>query len=313
MEISLVISKLLPVIVIIALGWGLKHFNFLNEENNSFLKKLIVNVGLPAVIFISFLRVSITPSLVLFIPGIFLINLLLLGGGKLVAPFIGGKYTPFLFTGFEYGMFAVAVFSAGYGPESVSYLAIIDLGHELFIWFVFVTIFMAISGKKQSPGETLKSFIRSPIIAAIFLGILGNLLQIKNYFGMNPVFNGLLASLEMLMSITAPLILISIGAGISLSHAGILFAAKITALRMPIVAALSLILGKFVIRNLLNLPFAYEAALFTLFIAPPPFIIPMFMPDENTEEKGIINTTLTFYTLAALVMFVVYFSIHPVI
>jgi malate permease and related proteins len=313
METSLVISKLLPVIVIIALGWGLKHFKFLNEEHNSFLKKLIVHVCLPAVILISFLRISITASLILFIPGIFLINLLLLAGGKFAARFIGGKYTPFLFTGFEYGMFAVAVFAAGYGQESVSYLAIIDLGHELFIWFVFVTILLAISGKKQSPGATLKSFLRSPIIIAIFLGILGNLLQLEEYLGMNPVFSGTVATLEMLMSLTAPLILISIGAGISLSREGILFAAKITALRMPIVAVLSLILGKFVIRNLLNLPFAYEAALFTLFIAPPPFIIPMFMPDEDSEEKGLINTTLTFYTLIALVLFVVYFSINPVI
>ena len=61
----------------------------------------------------------------------------------------------------------------------------------------------------------------------------------------------------------------------------------------------------------MGLPFAYEAALFTLFIAPPPFIIPLYMSDEDADEKGVINTTLTFYTIVSLILFVIYFSFYP--
>jgi malate permease and related proteins len=313
MEVSLVISKLMPVILIIALGWVLKKVKFITDEGNNFLKKLIVNVGLPAVLFVSFLNMSMTMSLVFLIPGIFIINALLLLFGKFAGSFVGGKYSPFLFTGFEYGMFAIAVFTAAYGTESASYIAIIDLGHELFIWFVFVTVLLSVSGKKQTVKGTLTSFIKSPIILAITFGIIGNIFNLGEFITSNPISKGLLTTIEMLMSLTAPLILLSIGAGLSLSKSGISFAAKVTAIRMPIVLVLSYIIGKLILRNLLGLPFAYEAALFTLFIAPPPFIIPLFMPDNDALEKGVINTTLTFYTIVSLVLFVVYFSLNPVL
>ncbi len=313
MEVTLVISKLMPVILIIALGWVLRKFKFITDEGNAFLKKLIVNVGLPAVLFVSFLNMSMTMSLVFLIPGIFVLNALLLIFGKFAAHFVGGKYSPFLFTGFEYGMFAIAVFTAAYGTSSTSYIAIIDLGHEIFIWFVFVTILLSVSGKKHTVKDTLFSFIKSPIILAITFGIIGNALNLGEFINSNPAAKGLLTTIEMLMSLTAPLILLSIGAGLSLSKSGINFAVKVTAIRMPVVLVLSYLIGKFVLKNLLGLPFAYEAALFTLFIAPPPFIIPIFMPDTDLLERGIINTTLTFYTIVSLILFVVYFSFNPVL
>jgi malate permease and related proteins len=313
MEVSLVISKLLPVILIISLGWFLKRTKLISEDGNTFLKKLIVNVGLPAVMLISFMRMAITPSLILFIPGILLLNVLLLYIGKLASRYTGGKYSSFLFTGFEYGMFAIAVFTAAYGPESASYIAIIDLGHELFIWFIFVTVLLSVSGKKQSAAETVQSFIKSPIIIGIFIGILVNVLNFETVMEANPVSKGIITTIEMLMSLTAPLILISIGAGLTLSRAGLNFALKVTAIRLPIVLLLSFLVGRLILRNILNLPFAFEAAVFTLFIAPPPFIIPLFMSNEDAEERGIINTTLTFYTLVSLVLFVIYFSINPVL
>ncbi|MCD6396191.1 MAG: transporter [Spirochaetaceae bacterium] len=313
MEVSLVISKLMPVILIIALGWVLQKAKFITDEGNNFLKKLIVNVGLPAVLFVSFLNMSMTMSLVFLIPGIFILNALLLLFGKFAGSLVGGKYSPFLFTGFEYGMFAIAVFTAAYGTAATSYIAIIDLGHELFIWFVFVTFLLSVSGKKQTVKDTLSSFIKSPIILAITFGIIANVLNLEEFINSNPISKGLLTTVEMLMSLTAPLILLSIGAGLSLSKSGISFAVKVTAIRMPLVLILSYVIGKLILRNLLRLPFVYEAALFTLLIAPPPFIIPLFMPNNDAVERGVINTTLTFYTIVSLVLFVIFFAFNPVL
>ena len=313
MDVSLVISKLIPVIIIIILGWILRRVKLIEEEENTFLKKLIVNVGLPAVMFISFLRMTITPSLILIIPGIFILNIILLFTGKFISKLIGGKYSPFLFTGFEYGMFAIAVFTAAYGTSAASYIAIIDLGHELFIWFIFVTILLSVSGKKQNARQTIQSFVKSPIIIGIFLGIIGNIIHLEELINNEPVSMGIIRTIEMLMSLTAPLILLSIGAGLSLSGKGLKFALKVSAIRLPIVLILSFAIGKLILKNILRLPFGYEAALFTLFIAPPPFIIPIFMGKEDTIERGVINTTLTFYTIISLVLFLVYFSLHPVL
>ncbi len=313
MEVSLVISKLMPVILIIFLGWILRHTGIINNESNNFLKKLIVNVGLPSVMLISFMRMTITLSLVLFIPGIFALNILLFFLGKFVSPFTGGKYTPFLFTGFEYGMFAIAVFTAAYGQAASSYIAIIDLGHELFIWFVFVTLLLAYSGKKHTPRETLKSFAESPIILGIIAGIILNFLNIGEIINSNPITRGLFTTAEMLMSITAPLILLSIGAGLSLSRSGIRFAVKIISLRLPVVLVISYLTGNVLLGRVLGLPFAYEAAVFTLLISPPPFIIPLFMDNDDKEERGIINTTLTLYTIVSLILFITFFAFNPLL
>ncbi len=311
MEVALVISKLMPVILIIVLGWILRKTKLITDDGSTLLKRLIVNVGLPSVFFLSFLKMTITMSLIMFIPGMFLLNILLLFMGKGAAKITGGKYSPFLFTGFEYGMFAIAVFTAAYGASSASYIAILDVGHELFIWFVFVTVILATSNTKNTVGDTIRSFIKSPIIIAIILGFAGNLLGLEQIINSNPVLKGIETTIAMLMSLTAPLILLSIGAGLSLSRLGLSFAVKVTAIRLPIVLALIFLINKFIIREFMGLPFAYEAALFTLFIAPPPFIIPLYMSDEDADEKGVINTTLTFYTIVSLILFVIYFSFYP--
>jgi len=311
MEVTLVVSKLMPVILIIILGWVLRKIKLINDDGSTLLKRLIVNVGLPCVFFLSFLKMTITASLIMFIPGMFLLNVLLLFVGKGAAKITGGKYSPFLFTGFEYGMFAIAVFTAAYGASSASYIAILDVGHELFIWFVFVTVILATSNAKNTAGDTIRSFIKSPIIIAIVLGFAGNLLNLEQIINSNPVLKGIETTIAMLMSLTAPLILLSIGAGLSLSRLGLSFAVKVTTLRLPIVLALIFLINKFIIKELMGLPFAYEAALFTLFIAPPPFIIPLYMADKNSDEKGVINATLTFYTIVSLILFVIYFSFNP--
>ena len=51
-------------------------------------------------------------------------------------------YFPFLMTGFEYGMLGVSLFGSAYGLENIGYIAVADLGHELFIWFVFLALLL---------------------------------------------------------------------------------------------------------------------------------------------------------------------------
>jgi hypothetical protein len=53
-----------------------------------------------------------------------------------------------------------------------------------------------------------------------------------------------------------------------------------------------------------------EAALFTLLILPPPFIIPLYTrPDLPDEEKEYINNTLTLHTLASVAVYLIYFAL----
>lgn len=142
-DFGFIVSRLLPVLLLIGLGLLLRRTGVVKAEETGLIKKLIINAGLPAVLGLSFYRMDLDASLLAVIAGMFLLNILLYRFGRGVARLQGGVYTPFLYTGFEYGMFSVGLFATAYGADSLPYIAAVDLGHELFIWFVFVTLLVA--------------------------------------------------------------------------------------------------------------------------------------------------------------------------
>ena len=94
------------------------------------------------------------------------------------------------------------------------------------------------------------------------------------------------AALESLGAVTGPLILITIGAGLTFSRKDFGFALTTAAVRIPLVLGLAYLGAAILFRKVLSLSAPYEAALFTLLIAPPPFIIPLFMPAGTEVERG---------------------------
>jgi len=313
MQELLVLSKLIPVVLLILLGFIMKTTGVISKEGMDVIKKLIIDIGLPAVLFLSFLSADIELSFLLIIAGMFSLNILLLLFGNLWKGLnSGNKYTPFLFSGFEYGMFALGIFATAYGGENISYIAVIDLGHELFIWFVFVTVLLSVSGEKKSPGQVVSGFLTSPIIAAITAGLAGNFFGLKPVMDSNIFLSGIETTVSMVGGLTAPLILLSIGAGLEFSRRNLKFGISVVLIRTAAVLLLYWMLEP-IISRVMGLPFAYSAALFTLLTAPPPFIIPLFIPSGNTSERAEINSVLTLYTLSSLAIFMLFFSAHPVL
>ncbi|MFW6232042.1 MAG: hypothetical protein ACOC37_03205 [Spirochaetota bacterium] len=51
----------------------------------------------------------------------------------------------------------------------------------------------------------------------------------------------------------------------------------------------------------------------SLFILPPPYIVPLFMPAERATERVYVNNVLSVYTAVSLVIFIVYFALNPVL
>ena len=65
------------------------------------------------------------------------------------------------------------------------------------------------------------------------------------------------------------------------------------------------------IRGLLHLEKPFEIALFTLFILPPPFIIPLYIRPDLTGEKRYVNNVLTIYTIVSIGIFTLYLVLNP--
>jgi predicted permease len=308
-----IINRVLPILLLLFLGHWTRHSGFLNDELVDGLRKIVVNIALPAVVFVSFLTIELESSFLVLAVIIFglCVGLFILGRflGPRVQP--DHPYFRFLMTGFEYGMLGVSLFGSAYGLANIGIFAVVDLGHELFIWFAFLPLLLRERDGIQKAGDLLRSFLSSPVIMAILSSLLLNVLGVQEALYALPITGGVMATLGFLSNLTIPLILISVGYGIKLDRKGLGDASRLVVARLAILLPLAFLLNTFLIRNVLGLGKAYETALFTLLVLPPPFIIPLFMRPEMLEEERYVNNVLTLYTVVSIILFSAYFILNP--
>jgi predicted permease len=311
---SEIINRVLPIVLLISLGYLLRRKRFISDKGIDDLRKLIVNLALPAVLFLSFLQIELEVKFLFFIILTFSLCVILYGLGKLLEPHFGAdhEYFPFLMTGFEYGMLGISLYGSAYGLDKIGHIAIVDLGHELFIWFIFLALLIKKRDGIQNSRILLTSFLKSPVIIAILSGVLVNLLGVSELLYSLPVSGGVLVTLEYLGNLTVPLILIIVGFGINLDRDYIGEALSVTGLRLVLLLPLAVILSTFLVQRWMGLNEYFQAAIFTLLILPPPFIIPLFMHTEASKEKRYVNNVLTIYTIFTIVLFSLYFLRNPI-
>jgi predicted permease len=312
---TLIINRVLPIFLLLGLGYWLRRSQFIPEQTVADLRKIVVNLALPAVLFLSFLQMELHISYVLIFAAIFLLCVMLYIVGVEVAKHFGFShpYFPFLMTGFEYGMLGVSLFGGAYGLDQIGYIAVIDLGHELFIWFVFLALLLRRRDGLQNPGQLVGTFFRSPVIVGVLAGIALNVLGARQFLYEGAVAGGVIAGLGFLSNMTIPLILIIVGYGIRLDSRGLRDALPVIAIRLAVIIPIALLLNAILIRTILGLPHAFEVALFTLLILPPPFIIPLYMRVDTSEQREYVNNVLTLYTIVSIAVFTIYFVANPVI
>ena len=308
-----VVNQVLPILLLLALGALLRRTRLLSPEMVEGLKALVLTLGLPAVLFLSFLKVEFQANFfALFLATFGLcVGLLLLG--RLLRPALHEhrEYVPFLLSGFEYGMIGVSLFGSVYGLDAVGYIAVVDLGHEFYIWFALAPLLIIKRDGAGNPGAVLGMIVKTPVILAILLGIGLNLAGVGPALPGLPVVGGVVRTLDFLSRLTIPLILIIVGWGIHFEREGLRDVVVLVALRTAILVPLALVLNRVLISGLLSLGPAYEAAFFTLLILPSPFIIPLFIPAERAADRRFVNNVLTLHSLTSIAVFTVYVAAHP--
>jgi len=308
-----ILNRVLPILLLLFLGYWTRRSGFLSEAVVGGLQKVVVNLALPAVLFLSFLQVELKLSYVAIFVAIFLLCVVLYAVGRPLGARLAPEhpYFPFLMTGFEYGMLGISLYGSAYGLEKLGHIAVIGLGHEFFIWFVFLPLLLRARDGRQRPSDLIRSFLAAPVILAILAGIGLNLLGLKDVLPVWPVTGGVLATMEFLGNLTAPLILLIVGYGIQLDRSGLGDAARVVAVRLAVLIPVALVVNAVLIRGVLGLEKGFETAVFTLLILPPPFIIPIFMRQDLPDERRYVNNALMLYTLVTVAVFVVYFALNP--
>jgi hypothetical protein len=308
------LSRVLPVLLLVGLGVLIRRRGILSAPTIDDLRRLIVTITLPATLLGAFLRIDLEARHAVVVVSVFVacVAVLLAAPALRRAAGIGATSMPDLMAGFEAGMLGYALFGALFGMANLHHFAIVDIGQVLFVFFILVPVVARrASGQRPPLAETVGSFFRHPVILAILAGIGGSIIGLADTLDANPLGEALLTTIGLLAALTTPLIAIVLGYSTSLRLGALSDPARTLAVRLPVWIGLGIVFNVVVIDGLLGLGRLYQAAVMTMAILPPPFVVPLYMaralrhdPEHDPEHVYTVNTLslATLVTLAAIVV-----------
>jgi predicted permease len=304
-------SRVLPVLLLVGLGALFRRSGFLSAGAIDGLRKLVLNVTLPSALFLAFLRTGLEAQYAVIVISVFGACLLMLAVGPWLRRGVGvrSEAMPSLMAGFEAGMIGYALYSAIFGSEHLYRFAVVDLGQVLFVFFVLAPVVTRwASGQTPPLSATVEAFIKTPVIIAIVAGVAGSLLGVGEGLESNAITSAGLETLAMLAAVTTPAIAIVIGYSTSFSAGSLVDPAKTLLVRLPIWIAAAVLFNALVIEGWLGLDRLFAAAVMTMAVLPPPFVVPLFMARargrdvSDDPDHDYLANTLSLATVVTLVL-----------
>jgi malate permease and related proteins len=300
-------ARVLPVILLVGLGAVVRRLGLLAPATITDMRRFVLALTLPSALFLTFLRVELQAEYLPIVVLVFAacVAMLLAGGmlGRLAG--VRSPMTAPLLTGFEAGMVGYAIYGGVFGQENLYRFAIVDLGQVIFVFFVLATVLTRrATGRTPSLRTSAAAFLRTPVILAILAGVAGNAVGLGEALDASPLTASVLRAMELLGATTTPLIAIVIGYGMGLRPGSLGWPLRTVAVRLPAWIALGLAFNAVVIEGLLDLEPLFAAAVMTMAVLPPPFVIPLYMrADAADGERAYVTDTLAVATVATLITF----------
>jgi len=304
-----VFSKLLPILVLITVGYVLRRTRFVSEQVMEGLKKIAIGLALPVVIFLSLLRLDFKPSYIVLAFSVFLVSIALLCAGTGIGKLLHGNnpYISALFTGFENGMLGYGILAATFGQDSIYPIVIMDLGQTFFFSLIFIT-YMKVKNREissASPKNILKTFVTNPYIWVSVLAIALKVSGCTQFLADSLPVRGLLASLELLSGLATPLMCLSIGYGLKVSRKSFMHSLGIVALRLAVLMCTAVLFDHFIIKALLHLEGIFSISAYTMFLLPPFFVGALLIKKDATREREFALSTISIHIVIFLILYCV--------
>lgn len=223
------IQKTIVFLFFIFIGVLLK-VKFKSKEEISGIKKIILNLALPATIFIALLGIKVELHL-LILPLLALgLNLLLFFSMPLILPLMGiGKNTPeyrtakLLVPSLAPGLSSFPFILEFLGDEYLAKAAMSDLGNKVFVLFFLYLVAMnwhysLQSNQKKSGGTKLRPLIKAMISEPVNVFIAAALVLLAFGLHMDSLPFFLIETLEKLSLIMTPLVLLFIGLAVKIKR-----------------------------------------------------------------------------------------------
>ena len=296
-------NRLLPIVFLLFIGVFTKRTKLLSEEIVAGLKTIIIKIALPVVLFNSFATMELQLSYIILFVMVFVYCVVLYGIGELLHKTMAKKFSRIFtggyFTGFEFGMIGVGLFSAIWGIDKLPVIMLIGLGHEIFIWFFYVPLISNKSDEKFNLMETVKAFIKTPTIIGLVIGLVFNVLNIYETVGLTIIGGGVYSTISMLMPLTSPLILIVIGHSMTFKLLDMKEALLYIVARLFLVLSLGTLLIIAVFRIIPGIDPLLLQAFYAFILLPAPYILPLYIKDS--KEAAFFTQLLVYSTIVTFV------------
>ncbi len=299
-----IISIILPVILILGLGWMCRRYRIVDDVQMSGIKTISVRFLWPAVLFYAFFTASYGREVILYAGVNFAANLIafLIGLAIRKRTAEHSFSWPYLMSGFETGQIGYPLYGLLFKNQEISYLALLDVGHALFIFPIFLSYLQMEQSHEKNMKKAFRDMMTSPIMIALIVGMIAGVSGFGRFVmsgGAGVVINNIYS---LVSGANTVMILLAMGYGISFTAEQIRGSIRLIVIRLiyyaVFAAAAIWFIGLFVPMNVYLL-----AAVLITFIMPPVYMLGVYVKDK--EENGFMSTTASIYTIISIAAFMV--------
>ena len=299
------LNVVMPVLVMLGIGMVCREKKLISPTGAETLQTLVMNFCLPANLFYNFYKNRIDPETILFPLVLFVLTAGGIYVGKLLCRLFHeqDESLPFMLTGYEAGMLGYTLLALLAGAEQIRTFAVMDVGHSLAIFTIYIAMVKNVGGEKQTMKEALAGLCRTPVLIAVFAGLVLGVSGIGGWIGRTAAGELIDTVCTFIATPTGAMILVVIG--FRMNFKNVSWGRILKAIGLRIGMQLLFFGAVFVIFRAIGGIFAKDSALLTvgiMLILPPPYILPLYIRGE--DKKEFYSSALSVYTLLTILGFI---------
>ena len=298
-----VVKMIIPIVITFMLGVLIKNIKLMDQDGCNTLKRLISKIMLPVILLNAFMFADYNGGVMVTMVVVFVAMLIVFGAGFALSKMMPAraKYMPFLFTTLECGTLGYPLAAMLFGAHGTSHMAIIDVGHTIFLFLIAVPLLQSVDGGSADAKSIVKNAITSPTFDAMIIGILLGVTGVDTLLASSAVYDVYRSVVDFISAPTGMLILLTLGFDMSIKKElmkPVLFTSALRMIIMGVLCAVScLIIFRF-------LPYTKEhlCILILAYMLPASYGLTTFARFDGHNDY--VATTVSFSTILTFMAFV---------
>lgn len=299
-----VVRILLPIMTAFVCGMICRRLHILDAAGCQTLKNLVSYIMLPAVLLNAFLFADYTVQSLSVIIVVFVAVTAEFALGFALRRFFPGRggAMPFLFATMECGSIGYPLIAMLFGQQGTSDMAIIDVGHTVFLFLLVVPILKITEGESPKLKDVARQALTSPAFDAMLIGIALGLAGVDEWLQSNAGYDIYAAVINYITAPTGVLVLLTLGHDAALDKK-LMKPVAMTAVGRLVVMWAFCAVSVFVIGLFGPISRSMLFALMLAFSLPASFVIPVTGRFEG--QRDYVSATMSLSTLLTLGAFAV--------